>query len=412
MQHDLLAASKIIQEVVQGKNIEKLFNQYIGKNHNISLVKDIVYGSIRDIYLNEYFLNKLISVELKNLDIKYLLLNAFYQLSNQSIKSFTIVNENVKAAKLINNKFSGLVNGVLRNFLRKKPEFQDPFELRLKYSYPEWWVEKLKNQYPQDYEAILKIGNTRAPIFLRVNVKKITHTDYINQLEKNNIKYELILDKNYIQINESINVQNLPGFVEGLIYIQDPAAQLAINFLDLKNDLKILDLCAAPGGKATHILERFNVLLDCYDINEERLSLIRDNLNRLGLQANILSQLKTSHQYDRILIDAPCSGSGVVRRNVDIKIMRREEDIKKFQNQQMQLLRQGWSHLKKNGKLLYITCSIFNDENEDVIRLFLKKHTDVTLEKIHIPKDFSFIDSQLIPNSNHDGLFFQLLTKN
>jgi len=412
MQHDLLAASKIIQEVVQGKNIEKLFNQYIGKNHNISLVKDIVYGSIRDIYLNEYFLNKLISVELKNLDIKYLLLNAFYQLSNQSIKSFTIVNENVKAAKLINNKFSGLVNGVLRNFLRKKPEFQDPFELRLKYSYPEWWVEKLKNQYPQDYEAILKIGNTRAPIFLRVNVKKITHTDYINQLEKNNIKYELILDKNYIQINESINVQNLPGFVEGLIYIQDPAAQLAINFLDLKNDLKILDLCAAPGGKATHILERFNVLLDCYDINEERLSLIRDNLNRLGLQANILSQLKTSHQYDRILIDAPCSGSGVVRRNVDIKIMRREEDIKKFQNQQMQLLEQGWSHLKKNGKLLYITCSIFNDENEDVIRLFLKKHTDVTLEKIHILKDFSFIDSQLIPNSNHDGLFFQLLTKN
>ncbi len=412
MQHDLLAASKIIQEVVQGKNIEKLFNQYIGKNHNISLVKDIVYGSIRDIYLNEYFLNKLISVELKNLDIKYLLLNAFYQLSNQSIKSFTIVNENVKAAKLINNKFSGLVNGVLRNFVRKKPEFQDPFELRLKYSYPEWWVEKLKNQYPQDYEAILKIGNTRAPIFLRVNVKKITHTDYINQLEKNNIKYELILDKNYIQINESINVQNLPGFVEGLIYIQDPAAQLAINFLDLKNDLKILDLCAAPGGKATHILERFNVLLDCYDINEERLSLIRDNLNRLGLQANILSQLKTSHQYDRILIDAPCSGSGVVRRNVDIKIMRREEDIKKFQNQQMQLLEQGWSHLKKNGKLLYITCSIFNDENEDVIRLFLKKHTDVTLEKIHIPKDFSFIDSQLIPNSNHDGLFFQLLTKN
>ena len=412
MQHDLLAASKIIQEVVHGKNIEKLFNQYIDKNHNISLVKDIVYGSIRDIYLNEYFLNKLIPVELKNLDIKYLLLNAFYQLSNQSIKSFTIVNENVKAAKLINNKFSGLVNGVLRNFLRKKPEFQDPFELRLKYSYPEWWVEKLKNQYPQDYEAILKIGNTRAPIFLRVNVKKITHTDYINQLEKNNIKYELILDKNYIQINESINVQNLPGFVEGLIYIQDPAAQLAINFLDLKNDLKILDLCAAPGGKATHILERFNVLLDCYDINEERLSLIRDNLNRLGLQANILSQLKTSHQYDRILIDAPCSGSGVVRRNVDIKIMRREEDIKKFQKQQMQLLEQGWSHLKKNGKLLYITCSIFNDENEDVIRLFLKKHTDVTLEKIHIPKDFSFIDSQLIPNSNHDGLFFQLLTKN
>lgn len=412
MQHDLLAASKIIQEVVQGKNIEKLFNQYIGKNHNISLVKDIVYGSIRDIYLNEYFLNKLISVELKNLDIKYLLLNAFYQLSNQSIKSFTIVNENVKAAKLINNKFSGLVNGVLRNFLRKKPEFEEPFDLRLKYSYPEWWVEKLKNQYPQACEAILKIGNTRAPIFLRVNVKKITHVDYITLLEKNNIKYELILDKNYIQINESINVQNLPGFVEGLIYIQDPAAQLAINFLDLKNDLKILDLCAAPGGKATHILERFNVLLDCYDINEERLSLIRDNLNRLGLEANILSYLKTSQQYDRILIDAPCSGSGVVRRNVDIKIMRREEDIKKFQNQQMQLLEQGWSHLKKNGKLLYITCSIFNDENEDVIRLFLKKHTDVTLEKIHIPKDFSFIDSQLIPNSNHDGLFFQLLKKN
>ena len=412
MQHDLLAASKIIQEVVGGKNIEKLFNQHIGKKHNISLVKDIVYGSIRDIYLNEYFLNKLISVELKNLDIKYLLLNAFYQLNNQSIKTFTVVNENVKAAKLINNKFTGLVNGVLRNFLRRRIDFQAPLDLSLKYSYPEWWVKKLKVQYPHDYEAILKIGNTRAPVFLRVNVKKITHSDYINLLEKNNIKFVLIIDKNYIQINESVNVKNLPGFFEGLIYIQDPAAQLAINFLDLKKDLKILDLCAAPGGKATHILERFNVLLDCYDINEERLSLIRHNLNRLDLKANIISQLKTSYQYDRILIDAPCSGSGVVRRNVDIKIMRREEDIKKFQDQQMQLLEQGWRHLKKNGKLLYITCSIFNDENEDVIRLFLKKHTDVKLEKTDIPKDFSFIESQLIPNLNHDALFFQLVSKN
>lgn len=412
MQHDLLAASKIIQEVVGGKNIEKLFNQHIGKKHNISLVKDIVYGSIRDIYLNEYFLNKLISVELKNLDIKYLLLNAFYQLNNQSIKTFTVVNENVKAAKLINNKFSGLVNGVLRNFLRRRIDFKAPLDLSVKYSYPEWWVKKLKVQYPHDYEAILKIGNTRAPVFLRVNVKKITHSDYINLLEKNNIKFMLIIDKNYIQINESVNVKNLPGFFEGLIYIQDPAAQLAINFLDLKKDLKILDLCAAPGGKTTHILERFNVLLDCYDINEERLSLIRHNLNRLGLKANIISQLKTSYQYDRILIDAPCSGSGVVRRNVDIKIMRREEDIKRFQDQQMQLLEQGWSHLKKNGKLLYITCSIFNDENDDVIRLFLKKHMDVKLEKTDIPKDFSFIESQLIPNLNHDGLFFQLLSKN
>lgn len=412
MQHDLLAASKIIQEVVGGKNIEKLFNQHIGKKHNISLVKDIVYGSIRDIYLNEYFLNKLISVELKNLDIKYLLLNAFYQLNNQSIKTFTVVNENVKAAKLINNKFSGLVNGVLRNFLRRRIDFKAPLDLSVKYSYPEWWVKKLKVQYPHDYEAILKIGNTRAPVFLRVNVKKITHSDYINLLEKNNIKFMLIIDKNYIQINESVNVKNLPGFFEGLIYIQDPAAQLAINFLDLKKDLKILDLCAAPGGKTTHILERFNVLLDCYDINEERLSLIRHNLNRLGLKANIISQLKISYQYDRILIDAPCSGSGVVRRNVDIKIMRREEDIKRFQDQQMQLLEQGWSHLKKNGKLLYITCSIFNDENDDVIRLFLKKHMDVKLEKTDIPKDFSFIESQLIPNLNHDGLFFQLLSKN
>ena len=142
------------------------------------------------------------------------------------------------------------------------------------------------------------------------------------------------------------------------------------------------------------------------------MSLIRHNLNRLDLKANIISQLKTSYQYDRILIAAPCSGSGVVRRNVDIKIMRREEDIKKFQDQQMQLLEQGWRHLKKNGKLLYITCSIFNDENEDVIRLFLKKHTDVKLEKTDIPKDFSFIESQLIPNLNHDGLFFQLLSKN
>ncbi len=411
MENDLIVASRIVQQIVDGKNIDKIFMENISAKNNVSLVKDIVYGSIRNYYLYEAQLDQLLKSEIKSKDIKYLLINAIYQLNHQAIKKFTIVNQNVEASKKINQKLSNFVNAILRNYLRKQNEINEVNERDVNYSYPQWWVDKLKKQY-EDYEEILRVGNTRGNLVIRINKRKTTEGEYLDLLEKHNIEYVKIISDKYIQIQNEKDIKKLPKFMDGFFYVQDPGAQLAVNFLDLKDEMSVLDLCASPGGKATHMLEEYNINLDCYDISAERLNLIKDNLERLGHHAKILKNLELKSQYDRVLVDAPCSGSGVVRRHVDIKMMRKEEDIKKFQNQQLDLLKKGWKRLKKNGKLLYITCSIFEEENKQVVENFLKTENDIQIGDIKIPESFMFINSQLIPNREHDGLYFKLFIKN
>lgn len=411
MENDLIVASRIVQQIVDGKNIDKIFMENISAKNNVSLVKDIVYGSIRNYYLYEAQLNQLLKSEIKSKDIKFLLINAIYQLNHQAIKKFTIVNQNVEASKKINQKLSNFVNAILRNYLRKQNEINEVNERDVNYSYPQWWVDKLKKQY-EDYEEILRVGNTRGNLVIRINKRKTTEGEYLNLLEKHNIEYVKIISDKYIQIQNEKDIKKLPKFMDGFFYVQDPGAQLAVNFLDLKDEMSVLDLCASPGGKATHMLEEYNINLDCYDISSERLNLIKDNLSRLDHHAKILKNLELKAQYDRVLVDAPCSGSGVVRRHVDIKMMRKEEDIKKFQNQQLDLLKKGWKLLKKNGKLLYITCSIFEEENKQVVEKFLKTENDIQIGDIKIPESFMFINSQLIPNREHDGLYFKLFIKN
>lgn len=411
MENDLIVASRIVQQIVDGKNIDKIFMENISAKNNVSLVKDIVYGSIRNYYLYEAQLDQLLKSEIKSKDIKFLLINAIYQLNHQAIKKFTIVNQNVEASKKINQKLSNFVNAILRNYLRKQNEINEVNERDVNYSYPQWWVDKLKKQY-EDYEEILRVGNTRGNLVIRINKRKTTEGEYLDLLEKHNIEYVKIISNKYIQIQNEKDIKKLPKFMDGFFYVQDPGAQLAVNFLDLKDEMSVLDLCASPGGKATHMLEEYNINLDCYDISAERLNLIKDNLERLGHHAKILKNLELKSQYDRVLIDAPCSGSGVVRRHVDIKMMRKEEDIKKFQNQQLDLLKKGWKLLKKNGKLLYITCSIFEEENKQVVENFLKTENDIQIGDIKIPESFMFINSQLIPNREHDGLYFKLFIKN
>lgn len=411
MENDLIVASRIVQQIVDGKNIDKIFMENISAKNNVSLVKDIVYGSIRNYYLYEAQLDQLLKSEIKSKDIKFLLINAIYQLNHQAIKKFTIVNQNVEASKKINQKLSNFVNAILRNYLRKQNEINEVNERDVNYSYPQWWVDKLKKQY-EDYEEILRVGNTRGNLVIRINKRKTTEGEYLDLLEKHNIEYVKIISDKYIQIQNEKDIKKLPKFMDGFFYVQDPGAQLAVNFLDLKDEMSVLDLCASPGGKATHMLEEYNINLDCYDISAERLNLIKDNLERLGHHAKILKNLELKSQYDRVLVDAPCSGSGVVRRHVDIKMMRKEEDIKKFQNQQLDLLKKGWKLLKKNGKLLYITCSIFEEENKQVVENFLKTENDIQIGDIKIPESFMFINSQLIPNREHDGLYFKLFIKN
>ena len=412
MYKDLIQAAKILSEVCDGRNIDTAFNQFINEDNNKNFVKDIVYGSVRDFYLNDFILKKFVKNDIKDHLIQYLLLNTIYQINHQSKTEFTVVNEAVKAAKKINNNFYNFVNAVLRNYLREKNKFVTPDEMNIRYSYPQWWVSNIMKEYPNDYEAILAIGNTRAATVIRINQRQISFNDYIGLLKQENIDYELILGGQFIQINNVKDITMLPGYDRGHFYVQDPAAQLVCNFLDIQNGMNILDLCSAPGGKATHILERFDVDLDCYDISKERINLIKSNMKRLQLKANVIDKIDINKRYDRILIDAPCSGSGVVRRNIDIKLMRKQQDIEKFSNQQLQLLEEGWKILKSGGKLLYVTCSIFKHENENVVMKFLSKNKDAASQDLKIPNGFKYQNTQLIPNQFHDGLYFKIFSKN
>ena len=412
MYKDQVQAAKILSELCSGRKIDTLFDRFLKEENNKNLIKDIVYGSVRDFYLNEYILKKFVKKDIKDQLIKYLLMNSIYQINNQSKTEFTVVNEAVKAAKKINDNFYNLVNAVLRSYLREKNKFVTPNEMDIRYSYPQWWVSNIMKEYPNDYEAILAIGNTRATTVIRINQRQISFNDYIDLLKQENVDYELILGGQFIQINNVKDITMLPGYDRGHFYVQDPAAQLVCNFLDIQNGMNILDLCSAPGGKATHILERFDVDLDCYDISKERINLIKSNMKRLQLKANVIDKIDINKRYDRILIDAPCSGSGVVRRNIDIKLMRKQKDIEKFSNQQLQLLEEGWKILKSGGRLLYVTCSIFKHENENVVMKFLSKNKDAASQDLKIPNGFKYQNTQLIPNQFHDGLYFKIFSKN
>jgi 16S rRNA (cytosine967-C5)-methyltransferase len=228
-----------------------------------------------------------------------------------------------------------------------------------------------------------------------------------------------VLGDGALELIEPIAVEKIPGFIEGDVSVQDFGAQLAAKLLDLKDGQVCLDACSAPGGKTGHMLEIADIKLVSIDQQKERLNKVKENLERLQLHAQLkcadLTAINTwwnEKLFDRILLDAPCSASGVVRRHVDIKWLRRPRDIETFANQQKMMLQAMWQLLKKGGKLLYATCSIFPDENQKVIDSFIKEHNDAKEVKWSVDSEYSRYENQLIPSENHDGFFYALLEKN
>jgi 16S rRNA (cytosine967-C5)-methyltransferase len=387
---------------------------------------DLSYGTLRFYGEVNAYLTQLLEKPLSNEHITALLLVAVYQLLHDKADDFTVVNQAVKAAGDAKPPWAkGLVNGVLRNFLRQKDALAEKLktdEVAL-YSYPQWWINKLKNQYPAPqhpcgFQAILKTGNLHPPMTLRVNVQKSNAQEYVKLLARQDIE-ATHLGAQAVMLAKPMPVEQVPGFADGVVSVQDYGAQLAAHLLDLKKGNRVLDACSAPGGKSGHILEIENVHLIALDNDETRLNRVESNLSRLGLTAQLMvadaAKFKDERLYDRILADVPCTASGIVRRHVDIKWLRRERDIATFTQQQSLILQQLWQLLAKGGKLLYVTCSIFNEENQQQIDSFLQKNADATqlplLLTNDIEKNIQIKDGQLIPNSQHDGLFYALLQK-
>jgi 16S rRNA (cytosine967-C5)-methyltransferase len=280
----------------------------------------------------------------------------------------------------------------------------------------------LKTQYPNDWQGMLTVGNQHPPMSLRVNVQKVSAVDYLQLLVRSEID-AVQVGAQAVVLTKPIAVEKIPGFTDGVVSVQDYGAQLAAHLIDAQAGMRVLDACCAPGGKTGHILELANVQMTALDSDEVRLQRVQGNLARLNLKANLLvgdasaTDWYDGSPFDRILADVPCTASGIVRRHVDIKWLRREADVASFAAQQAKILPTLWQMLAKGGKLLYVTCSVFKEENQDQIDQFLMKHSDATqlsidnvLDSTH--QNITHMQGQLIPSNSHDGFFYALLQKN
>jgi len=425
MYESQLLAAKVLEKLLTGINLDKSFDAVFNreKSNNLKInesqIKALTYGTVRFLGQSKFKIEKLARNKIDNKLIESLLCVVFYQLSQEKFNDFTIVDQAVNAAKKIDHRKGNFVNAILRNYLRKKIQLNEEIiqNHAARYSYQDWWVQKIKKEFPSNWEQVLNIGNNHPPLTLRINKRKISKEKYTKILEKNNIEYQVISEVTLI-LKNPINVNEIPGFSEGYFSVQDYGAQLAAGLLDLKKGHKVLDACAAPGGKTCHMLESEDINLTALEVDKKRKDKITDNLKRLDLCANVINDSLSENNswwkgelFDRILLDVPCSASGIVRRHVDIKWLRQPGDLKKFSETQYDLLRNAWRMLADRGKLLYVTCSIFEDENNDVIDKFKKVNSNATEIEITLPSNIEHQKNQLLPSEIHDGLFYALFEK-
>lgn len=416
-----LAAATIIQQVLGGRNLTQVLSDALGASaawtpQQRGALQDICYGTLRFYGQLSAVLDALLSKPLKDERIRCLLLAALYQLNYSKAASHAVVDFAVKSSRKMNPAVSGLVNAVLRNFLRNQTALLQQAgktETGL-HSYPQWWIKQISKQYGTVAPAILQAGNLHPPLTLRVNSRKATAHEYLQELQQAGMEAQIIAP-DAIMLRQAVAVEKIPGFREGRVTVQDAGAQYAALLLDAHNGMRVLDACAAPGGKSTHILELADVELHALDKDPQRLKRVQENIERLQAQAKIIAADASDpaawwdgKPYQRILADVPCSATGVVKRHPDIKWLRRAEDIPGFAEQQLQILLALWPLLAEGGKLLYATCSIFREENQEVVDAFLQQQADAVRLPLQVP---DMIQGQLLPTEQHDGFFYALLSK-
>lgn len=413
-------ASDAVLKTLGGRNLTQTLNDIWRNNPTLTpqqkgSIQDLSYGVFRYYGILQALLDLLLNKPLKDKPVQALLLVALYQLQYTHAPEHAIVNHAVDVSRNYSGQVRSLVNAILRNFLRRKAELLEHIsrDETAIFNHPEWWIDKLKIQYPAHFKDILEIGNTRPPMTLRVNKRKTTLDAYESMLKDRSMDYTVLSDC-ALMLKKPVSIEKLPGFAAGLVSIQDRGAQWAAPLLDLQHGMTVLDACAAPGGKSAHILETCDVDLLSLDNSPSRSRQIVDNFSRLGIMGRVETGDAASPEswwdgkpFQRILADVPCSASGVVRRHPDIKWLRRPDDIPKFAQQQRVILEALWKTLASGGKLLYSTCSVFKEENAVVVADFIKKHEGTVLLALNdeIP------DGQLLPNDLHDGFFYALLQK-
>lgn len=379
--------------------------------------QDLSYGTLRHYARLEAHLKALAPRPVTDDLVRALVLVGLYQLFAARAPEHAVVHQTVEAARRLDKPWAAaFVNGVLRNYLRRRNELEAQAERRdtTRFSYPRWWIDRLRRQYPQQYRALLEVGLGHPPMTLRVNLRRIGRDAYREFLREAGIASQPVGPAG-LRLALPVPVEALPGFAEGLVSVQDAGAQRAAEWLDLAPGQRVLDACAAPGGKTAHILETADVDLTALDRDARRLARVQENLDRLGLQADVRAGDAAQPEawwdgrpFQRILADVPCSASGVVRRHPDSKWLRRDSDIPALAAEQGRILDALWRLLAPGGKLLYVTCSLFAEENQAVVQAFLARQSSARL--LPLPEHPEGC-VQLLPDSNHDGFFYALLGK-
>ena len=405
------AAEAVDAVVNQGRSLDTALAQAeAGINPSErGLARALCYGTLRFHWRLRSQVSALLDRPLKAKDsvIESLIAVGIYQLTGTRIPDHAAVSMTVDASRVLRRpKYASLINAVLRNFLRKNMQAAEPVDEEARYSHPAWLLERLRCDWPDHWLEIVEAGNRQAPMWLRVNINRQSQAGYINELKEFQESGQFADDAASHQVIAGFDqavklarprpVSELPGFSDGQVSVQDAAAQLAGPWLLRGGAKRILDACAAPGGKTGQLLELAgpDADLTAIDLDEDRLDKVRENLARLGLSATVLAadastpdEWWAGAQFDRILLDAPCSGSGVIRRHPDIKLLRRAEDIATLAGSQLALLRALWPLLEANGRLLYATCSVLTEENDAVVREFLKTQADAR-------------ENDVLPNNN------------
>ncbi|MCW5603462.1 MAG: 16S rRNA (cytosine(967)-C(5))-methyltransferase RsmB [Burkholderiales bacterium] len=419
-------ASRVVGSVLAGRSLDVALAALWRRQPGLEIqqraaIQDICFGTLRFLGRIDAMLDALLDRPLRDDALRVLLRVSVYQLEYTRAPPYAIIDHAVRACEALRlASAKGLVNAVLRNFLRRRAALAaqaqrtDPG----RFSYPQWWIDRLRIQYPDHYAGILDAGNLHPPFTLRVNRRRAAMDKYLAWLERETVTAQRIGDS-AIQLATPLAVECIPGFTEGMVSVQDAAAQHAAPLLQVENGMRVLDACAAPGGKTAHLLELADIDLTALDSSAARLERVRANLSRLGFAARVICGDAAApdgwwdgQPYDRILADVPCSASGVVRRHPDIKWLRRESDIGQFAAQQQRILDALWRTLASGGKLLYATCSVFQEENQRQVADFLDRHRDA--RRLTFPGAETHLQQaagQLLPDERHDGFFYALLAK-
>jgi 16S rRNA (cytosine967-C5)-methyltransferase len=430
MHQEQMQAARAVTRVLEGANLRDALAEVDdgSPSRGRALVQELAYGTLRHFGTLDAIAGELARKPIADALLRSLVCVALYQLDETRAPAFAVVDRAVAAAGvLVRPGAKPLVNALLRRYLRERAALHEAVRASevAHWSHPQWWIDRVRRDHPSDWQSILEAGNARPPLTLRVNRHVTDRAALLGGFARANIAARGVGESGLI-VEEPRPVTELPGYADGAFAVQDLGAQLAAPLLGVADGMRVLDACAAPGGKTAHLLELADIELIALDVDPQRLPRIHENLVRLRLGDRRVRVVQGDAKeraawwdggpFDRILLDVPCTASGVVRRHPDGKWRHRASDVDRFAGEQARLLDATWPLLARGGKLLYATCSVFSAENGERIAEFTRRHPDALRESLTFPAAARHRDGQLLPSTsgaghNQDGFFYALLGK-